>query len=57
MLLNKSQRDAIEQCAATFVEGSDDLAAICDGIENVIERRLEFIKKKKENYELRRESA
>lgn len=46
MLLNRNQRDAIENLAATFFEKSDDLIAVSSGIEAVIERRLDFAKKR-----------
>lgn len=40
MLITKAQREAIENVAAMFFEGSDDICAVSSSIEDVIDRRL-----------------
>jgi hypothetical protein len=43
MLLNKAQRDAIDNLAAMFFEKSDDLIAVSSQLESVIERRYNIV--------------
>jgi hypothetical protein len=47
MLLRKDERVAIENLAAMFFEGSDDLCAVSSSIEDVIDRRRQFIARQK----------
>jgi hypothetical protein len=43
MLLNKAQREAIDNLAAMFFEKSDDLIAVSSQLESVIERRYNIV--------------
>ena len=43
MLLNKAQREAIDNLAAMFFEKSDDLIAVSGALEAVIERRYNIV--------------
>lgn len=46
MLLNKKQREAIDNLAAMFFEKSDDLIAVSSALEGVIERRYNIVAKR-----------
>ena len=43
MLLNKAQREAIENLAAMFFEKTEDLVAVSSQLESVIERRYNIV--------------